>query len=154
MWSINNTFSWRKRYRIYLWFLQYSLLPSSLYLMSNVPASHTWCPQVPCLASPHTRPDVPVPLLYTALSGLWRICQLIFVSPFLKVLLKRPASVDVVGSITFSFWLAKVASTFAVEAFHVHQVCPGRQIGCRHEKHASNIYISMCTVWYMYSAII
>ena len=37
----------------------------------NVPASHTWCPQVPRLASPspkspHTRPDVPVPLLYTA----------------------------------------------------------------------------------------
>ena len=33
----------------------------------NVPASHTWCPQVPRLASPspkspHTRPDVPVPL--------------------------------------------------------------------------------------------
>ena len=37
----------------------------------HVPASHTWCPQVPRLASPslkssHTRPDVPVPLLYTA----------------------------------------------------------------------------------------
>ena len=33
----------------------------------HVPASHTWCPQVPRLASPspkspHTRPDVPVPL--------------------------------------------------------------------------------------------
>ena len=33
----------------------------------RVPASHTWCPQVPRLASPspkspHTRPDVPVPL--------------------------------------------------------------------------------------------
>ena len=32
----------------------------------HVPASHTWCPQVPRLASPsprspHTRPDVPVP---------------------------------------------------------------------------------------------
>ena len=39
--------------------------------VSHVPASHTWCPQVPRLASPspkspHTRPDVPVPLLYTA----------------------------------------------------------------------------------------
>ena len=37
----------------------------------HAPASHTWCPQVPRLAppshkSPHTRPDVPVPLLYTA----------------------------------------------------------------------------------------
>ena len=37
----------------------------------RVPASHTWCPQVPRLASPspkssHVRPDVPVPLLYTA----------------------------------------------------------------------------------------
>ena len=37
----------------------------------NVPASHTWCPQVPRLASAspkssHARPDVPVPLLYTA----------------------------------------------------------------------------------------
>ena len=37
----------------------------------HVPASHTWCPQVPRLASPrpkspHTHPDVPVPLLYTA----------------------------------------------------------------------------------------
>ena len=37
----------------------------------HVPASHTWCPQVPRLASPspkspHTRPDVPVPLFYTA----------------------------------------------------------------------------------------
>ena len=37
----------------------------------HVLASHTWCPQVPRLASPspkspHTRPDVPVPLLYTA----------------------------------------------------------------------------------------
>ena len=33
----------------------------------HVPASHTWCPQVPRLAfpspkSPHTSPDVPVPL--------------------------------------------------------------------------------------------
>ena len=33
----------------------------------HVPASHTWCPQVPRLASPspkspHTRPNVPVPL--------------------------------------------------------------------------------------------
>ena len=33
----------------------------------HVPASHTWCPQVPRLASPspkspHTRPDVPIPL--------------------------------------------------------------------------------------------
>jgi len=33
----------------------------------HVPASHTWCPQVPRLASPspmspHTRPEVPVPL--------------------------------------------------------------------------------------------
>ena len=43
----------------------------------NVPASHTWCPQVPCLASPspkssHGRPDVPVPLLYTAdCDALW-----------------------------------------------------------------------------------
>ena len=37
----------------------------------NVSASRTWCPQVPRLTSPspkspHTHPDVPVPLLYTA----------------------------------------------------------------------------------------
>ena len=59
----------------------YSASPASLYLTSprprprvpvpHVPTSHTWCPQVPRLASPsskspHTRPDVPVPLLYTA----------------------------------------------------------------------------------------
>ena len=36
-------------------------------LVPHVPASHTWCPQVPRLVSPspkspHTRPDVPVPL--------------------------------------------------------------------------------------------
>ena len=35
--------------------------------VSHVPASHTWCPQVPRLASPspkspHTRPYVPIPL--------------------------------------------------------------------------------------------
>ena len=40
----------------------------------HVPASHTWRPQVPRLASPspkspHMRPDVPVPLLYTAFSS-------------------------------------------------------------------------------------
>ena len=35
--------------------------------VSHIPTSHSWCPQVPRLASPspksqHTRPDVPVPL--------------------------------------------------------------------------------------------
>ena len=56
--------------------------PTSLYLMSlcphsHVPASHTWCPQVsrltsPSPKSPHMRPDVPVPLLYTAKDLNWR----------------------------------------------------------------------------------
>ena len=37
----------------------------------HVPTSHTWCPQVPRLASPspkspHRHPDVPFPRLYTA----------------------------------------------------------------------------------------
>ena len=42
----------------------------------HVPTYHTWCPQVPRLASlspksPQTSPDVPVPLLYTAFVILW-----------------------------------------------------------------------------------
>ena len=49
-------------------------IPASLYLTSCVPVPHvsgfhTWCPQVPCLGSPspkspHTHPNVPVPVLY------------------------------------------------------------------------------------------
>ena len=64
---------------IYLWFLQRSVIslrplrpciwcPTALSHMS-----HTWCPQVP--ESPHTRPNVrvplsPVPVLYTAINFL------------------------------------------------------------------------------------
>ena len=55
----------------------------------HVPASHTWCPQVPRLASPspkspHTRPDVPVPLspshFYTQPNSPKIISILIFIN--------------------------------------------------------------------------
>ena len=88
MLTINNTFSRRKRYRIYLRplaiIINVPASPASLYLTSRVkvphfPASHFWCPQVP---SPHTRVPVSPSRFYTqapgnevgggAAGGLWR----------------------------------------------------------------------------------
>ena len=68
MLTINNTFSRRKRYCIYLRLLRYSFTSRVPCVpVFDIPASHTWCPKVPSLASPspespHTRPHVPVPL--------------------------------------------------------------------------------------------
>ena len=58
----------------------------------HVPPSHTWCPQVPRLASlspksPHTRPDVPVPLSPSTPSHFYtRPLNYIVVSAYTKSL--------------------------------------------------------------------
>ena len=70
----------------------------------RVPASHTWCPQVPRLASPspkspHTRPDLPVPLspshFYTqpVESSFKRLTYVIMLHPVIKDT-RKTTSVD------------------------------------------------------------
>ena len=75
--------------------------------LSRVPASHTWCAK-----SPHTRPDVPVPLLYTAIfsptsypSNEWNVRHFLFSRPKQLNLVPRSSRLTVpYPARTLHFW--------------------------------------------------